>query len=199
MSDDLKDSLKNLEKYVQEESKQKKKEQKKFERELRTGAFRVQRTFPLNKLIFFSMVMSVTFFGFGKNLKPFVTKYAPKPVSDTYDTALKITEDYTNQIEQFRTSKTKTITTKSTDQALSAAEIEGTQAAPTTNESQTRAVAAQANNEPQWVQIDRKWYKKTADNIYYVNGKKVLFIENRQRDLPNSKIDGTANTTAAQK
>lgn len=41
-----------------------------------------------------------------------------------------------------------------------------------------RKPAASNNN---LVQIDGRWYKKTADNIYYINGRRVFFVDNRKR------------------
>ncbi len=34
------------------------------------------------------------------------------------------------------------------------------------------------------VQIEGHWYKKTPDNIYYIKGRRVFFLDNRKRDEP---------------
>ncbi|MEK6556255.1 MAG: hypothetical protein AABZ31_13495, partial [Bdellovibrionota bacterium] len=112
-------------------------------------------------------------------LLPLVTKYAPKPVSDHYAEVLKQTDEIFGKIEDLKKQKS----TAAADRAFEASKFD----TPPEAADGTRDIATQPKaTGPEWVQIDRKWYKKSPNNIYYVNGKKILFIENRQRATPQS-------------
>lgn len=198
MSDDLKNSLKELETYVEHEKKEKAKEAKKFERDLKYSALRGQWTFPLNKLLFLSFCLSASVGYFGDYITPLIVKYAPREIS-TPIVELKLkTLQAVQAAESFRAQKTmgdpqRLTASDSSNGADRAASGDpatggdaGTGAAQASESGGTASHASSGSvksgpSQPEWVQIDRKWYKKTPDNIYLVNGKKMLYIENRMR------------------
>lgn len=156
----LDDLMKDLQSYTVQVAQEKKKAQ--FE------ASRHKFIFPWKYLF---LAVAVCIWYFWKPILVFKATIAKQPQ------VIRMLEALDQSDPAVETVKVSAV--KARQDALNGVEIPTLGTSPT-NLDADRKVASKSDV----VQIEGRWYKKSADNIYYINGRRVFFLDKRNREEP---------------
>lgn len=155
----LDDLMKDLQTYTVQVAQEKKKAQ--------AEAYRPHFVFPW-KYLFLAVAICVWYFW--KPLVAMKTQIAKQPH------VMKILEVLDQSGPEILPAKVSVV--KARQDALNGVE------SPTLQNQATAPEVTRKPSSSDIVQIEGRWYKKSPDNIYYINGRRVFFIDNRKREEP---------------
>ena len=130
------------------------------------GAYRSTINMPINRIIIISLGIFLPLYVFRYELKPKVMEKLPEKYQAQLEKLVPAPRKHSHHDD-------KAPGTTSKKDAHSAQHAGDDSAAP-------EGGAAKANSEPEMVLIEGKYYPKSPDNIYMINGKRLFFKDNRK-------------------